>query len=70
MPQINACRDFPAARAGHLPLPWGGEGRGEGASFGSGRDGSVVSPPTLALPLAGGGKRLVPAGPYNIEVGA
>lgn len=68
LPHTKACRPDHAAFAGRLPLPSGGEGRGEGATFDIGRDGSAIFPPTLTLPLRGGGKRPVSAFPHNIEV--
>jgi hypothetical protein len=59
LPQTEAFRAAPMASPELLPLPIGGEGRGEGATYDIGRIGSLTVPPTLALPLAGGGKHPV-----------
>jgi hypothetical protein len=66
--QTEAVRAAPKGSSERLPLPIGGEGRGEGATCDIGR--SSTFPPTLALPLAGGGKRHVPAFRTIIEVSA
>jgi hypothetical protein len=70
LPQTEAFRAAPIASSERLPLPIGGEGWGEGATCDVGRDGYSNFPPTLALPLAGGGKRHVPAFRTIIEVSA